>query len=81
MSFWSVNTRLRHVGLDSLQALVTHGLLEVAKTCNLESYEHYVMGKKVKVKFNTVIHRMEDLIDLVHMHVWESTNTTSLGGN
>jgi len=48
--------RMGHVGLDSLQALATQGLLKSALTCNLEFYEHYVLDKKIKVKFDIVIH-------------------------
>jgi len=67
--------------LDSRQALATQGLLKGAKNCNLESCKHYVLGKKTKVIFGTVIHHMEGLLNLVHMDVWEPTKTASLGGH
>ena len=73
-------SRLGFASLDSLQVLTTQGLLEGAKTYNLESCEHYVLGKETNVKFNSVIHRTEVLLDLVHMDIWELTKTTSLGG-
>jgi len=75
------HSRVGHVGLNSLQALVMQGLLKRAKTYNLESCEHCVLGKKTKVKFDTVIHRMEGVLDFVHMDIWELTKTASFGGH
>ena len=66
--------------MDSLQALKTQGLLG-ALTCNLESCEHCVLGKKIKVKFDTVIHLIEGLLDLVHRNVRKPTKTVSLEGH
>ena len=43
--------RLRHVGLDSLQALTKKGLLEGILTCNLEFGECCFLERKTKVKF------------------------------
>ena len=61
--------RLEHIGLIFLQALTTQGLLIGALTCNLESCEYCVLGKETKVKFDTVIHRMEGLLDLTYMDI------------
>jgi len=60
---------LRHVGLDSLQALTTQELLEGEKICNLKSCDHYVLSKEIKVKIGTIIHHTEGLLDLVHMDI------------
>jgi len=46
----------------------------------LELYKHCVIDKKTKVKFGTVIHRTEGILDYVHTDVWGPTKTTSLGG-
>jgi len=74
------HSKLGHVGLNSLQALARQRLLKGAKTCNLKSCEHCVLGKKTKVKFDTVIHHMEVLLDLSHMNDWGQAKT-SLGGH
>ena len=71
--------RLRHVGLDTLQALAKKGVLEGALTCNLEFSEQCVLKKKKKVKFCIVIHRLEGLLDGVHINVWGPTKSPSLG--
>ena len=47
-----------------------------AKTCNLESYEHCVLGKKMKVK-GIIFHCAEGVIDLVHMNVWGLSHLAS----
>jgi len=67
--------------LDSLQVLTMQGLLTGAKTYNLESCEHCVLGKKTKVKFDTVIYRTEGLLDLVHMDIRGPIKMASLGGH
>jgi len=48
--------RLGHTGEKSLQALTKQGLLKGARTCKLDFYEHCVIGKKTKVKFDTMTH-------------------------
>ena len=72
--------RLGFIDLDSLQALATQGLMEGAKTCNLESCKHYALGKETS-EICTVICCMEGLLDLVHMDIWGPTKTTSLRGD
>ena len=62
--------RLRHTGKKSLQALVNQGLLKGARTCKLDFCEHCVIGKKTKVKFGTVTHCTEGILDYVHIDVW-----------
>ena len=49
-----------------MQALEKQGLLKGAKTYKLEFYEQCIIGKKTKVKFSTVIHRIEGILDYVH---------------
>jgi len=51
------------------------------KTCKLEFYEHCVISKKKKVKFDTIIHRTERILDYVHKDIWGPIKTASLGGN
>ena len=72
---------LGHVDLDSLQVLAKQDLLKGALTCNLEFGERCVLDKKTKVKFGTVIHHSEGLLDCVHIDVWGHINTASLGGH
>jgi len=52
--------------------------LKGALTCNIEFGECCVMDKKMKVKFGTIIHHSEDLLDCVHVNTWGPTNTASL---
>jgi len=72
--------RLGHTGEKNLQALAKKGLLKGVKTCKLEFCEHCVIGKKIKVKFDTVIYHTEEILDYVHTDVWRPTKTISLGG-
>ena len=49
-----------------LESLIKQGLLKSAKTCILEFYEHYVLRKHTRVKFDTVIHNIEGIFYYVH---------------
>jgi len=49
--------------------------LKSALTCNLRFDEHCVMDQKTKVKFGTVIHRLEGLLESVRIDVWGPTKT------
>ena len=73
--------KLGHTCEKSLQALGKQGLLKGAETYKLELCEHFVIGKKTKVKFGTTIHRTERILDYVHTDIWGPTKTVSLGGN
>ena len=70
--------RLRYGGEKSLQAPAKKGLLEGASTCNMELSEHCILDK---VKFGTTRHHSGGLLDCVHVSVWGSANTASLGGH
>ena len=72
--------RLGHAGEKSLQTLATQGLLKGAKTCKLDFCEQCVLGKQKRVKFGTVIHNTEGILDYIHTDVWGPTKTASLGG-
>ena len=50
-------------------------------TCNLELSGHGVLDKKTKVKFNSITHHSEGLLDCIHVSVWGLAKTTSLGGH
>ena len=56
------------------------GLLKGAKTCKLDFCEQCVLGKQKRVKFGTVIHNTEGILDYIHTDVWGPTKTASLGG-
>ena len=71
--------RIRNVGLDSLEALAKHRLLEGALIYNLKLGECCVLNKKMKVKFGTATHRSE--VDCVRVDVWGPTKTASLGSH
>ena len=57
-----------HIGEKSLQALAKKRSLEGSSTCKLELGEHDVLDKK-KVKFDTTTHRLEGLLDCVHVSI------------
>jgi len=41
-------------------------LLQGAKTCKLKFFEHFIIKKKTKAKFDTVIHCTKGILDYVH---------------
>jgi len=55
--------------------------LKNAKTYKLNFFEHYVIGKKIKVKFGTTTRCTERILDYVHIDIWGPTKTTSIKGN
>ena len=61
--------RISHVGEKFMQPLVKQGLLKGAKTCKLEFCEHCVLGKKIKMKFDTAIHRTKRIIDYMYTNI------------
>jgi len=69
-----------HGGEKSLQAPAKKGSLEGASICNIELGEHGVLDKK-KVKFSTINHHSEGLLDCVHVSIWGPAKTASLGGH
>ena len=73
--------RLGHAGEKSLQTLARQGLLKGVGTCKMEFCEHYIIGKKTKVKFGTTTHCTEGILDYVHTDVWGPTKTASIEGN
>jgi len=72
--------RFGHAGEKSMQALAKQGILKGAKTCKLEFCEHYVLGKKIKVKFGTAINRTREILNYVRTDVWGPSKDASLGG-
>jgi len=62
-------------------ASFSEGLLEGVLTCNLKFGEHCILDKKMKVKFGTIIHRSEDLLDCAHADVRAPTKNASFGGH
>ncbi|KAH9789922.1 hypothetical protein KPL71_003219 [Citrus sinensis] len=76
---WHV--RLGHAGEKSLQTLMRHGLLKGTKTCKLNFCEHYVIGKKTRVKFGTANHDTREILEYDHSDVWGPTKTASIGGS
>ena len=70
--------RLGHTGENFLQALAKKGLLKGARTCKLDFCEHCVIGKKIKVKFSTMTHCTEGILNY---DTWGPTKTASIRGN
>ena len=42
---------------------------------------HDILDKKTKVKFGTSTHRLEGLLDFIHISIWGPAKTASLGGH
>ena len=61
--------RLGHTGEKSLQAPAKKGSLKGASTYNMESGGHSVLDKKTKVKFGTITHCSEGLLDYVDIDI------------
>ena len=41
-----------------------------ASTCNLKLGVHDILDKKTKIKFGIITHRLEGLLDSVHIDIW-----------
>ena len=68
--------RLGHASEKSIQALAK--LLKGVKTCKLKFCKHYVLSKKNKVKFGTVIYCIKDVLNYVHTDVWGLSKNASI---
>ena len=64
-----------------MQALARQGLLKGAETYKMNFCEHCIIGKKTNVKFDTVSHCTEGILEYVHTDVWGPIKTASIGGN
>jgi len=73
--------RLRHIGEKSSQDLEKKGSLEGASTYSMKLGGHDILDKKTKVKFGASTHRLEGLLDFVHISIWGPAKTASLGGH
>jgi len=77
---------LGHTGEESLQVLPRQGLLKGVKTYKLDFCEHCVIGKKMKLIFDTVIYHTKGFLimftqiirDLPRLHHLEVITTLSL---
>ena len=52
-----------------------------AKTYKLKFCEHCVIRKKTKVKFGTMTHYTDEILDYVHTDILEPTKTASIRDN
>ena len=76
---WHV--RLGHAREKFLQTLMRHGLLKGTKNYKLKLCEHYVVGKKIRVKFSMVNHDTREIFVYIHSDIWGPTKTTSIDGS
>jgi len=72
--------RLGHGGEKSSQAPAKMGSLKGAYTCKLELGEHDILDKK-KVKFSTITHQSDGLLNCIHVSIWGPAKTISLGSH
>ena len=54
---------------------------ELIKGTKLNFCEHCVVGKKIRVKFDTTNHDTREIPKYVHSDVWGPTKTASIGGS
>ena len=56
---------------------------ELLKDCNMSKlpfYEHCVIGKHKRVKFNAFVHTTKGTLDYVHADLWGPSRKPSYGG-
>jgi hypothetical protein len=73
-------TRLGHMSRLGLAELSKRGLLKGYNSNVMEFCEHCVFGKHKWVKFNTVVHTAEGILDYVHADLWGPSQKHSIGG-
>ena len=64
-----------------LKILSDQKLLLKLKTVSLPFYEHYVISKHHRLRFNGSTVRSKDILYLVHSNVWKSLVTSLRGAN
>nr|GFB38972.1 Gag_pre-integrs domain-containing protein [Tanacetum cinerariifolium] len=67
--------RLGHAGEKSINLLIKQGLLKGLSSCKLDLCEHCINGKTTMVKFRTVIHKTQGILDYVHSDMWDPLKT------
>jgi transposase InsO family protein len=72
--------RLGHMSQLGLVELSKRGMLKGYNSNEMEFYKHCVFGKHKRVKFNTVVHTTEGILDYVHADLWGASWKHSLGG-
>lgn len=65
--------RLGHAGEKALQTLTKQGLLKGVTVGKLDLCEKCILGKQMRVKFDTIIHNTKDIIDYIHSDIWGPT--------
>ena len=60
---------------------MNRGLLKCTKTYKLKFCEYCIVGKKIRIKFDTVNHDTYEIIEYVHSDIWRPTKTASIGGS
>ncbi|KAE8686874.1 cytochrome P450 71A9-like [Hibiscus syriacus] len=73
--------RLAHLSERGMAELHKRNLLHGVKSCKLDFCKYCVLGKQTKVRFKTVKHTTEGILDYVHSDVWGHSTTSSLGGS
>jgi hypothetical protein len=75
--------RMRHIGEKGLQAMQKKGIVESFPKCGLEVNvcEHFIYGKKIRMRFPSRATRENVIIELVHSDVFGPVTVPSLGGS
>ncbi|KAE8708925.1 Serine/threonine-protein kinase HT1 [Hibiscus syriacus] len=73
--------RLAHLSERGMTELHKRNLLHGVKSCKLDFCKYCVLGKHTKVRFKTMRHTTQGILDYVHSDVWGSSTRSSLGGS
>ena len=75
--------RMGHIGENRLRAMHNKGMVEYFLECNLEVdfCEHFIYGKKNRVRFLFGLTRENGILELVHSDVFGPVSVPSLGGS
>jgi hypothetical protein len=63
-----------------MRELRKRNLLTGIKSCKLDFYKYCIMGKQCRVRFKTVTHKTDDILDYMHSNIWGPVRTPSKGG-
>jgi hypothetical protein len=74
------DTLLWHISEPGMRELHKRNLLTGIKSCKLDFYKYCIMGKQCRVRFKTVTHKTDDILDYMHSNIWGPVRTPSKGG-
>ena len=73
--------RLGHMSERGMTELHKRNLLKGVKSCKLDFYKFFVLGRRCRVGFKSATHKTEGILDYVHSDVWGPVRVASMGGS